>query len=46
MAHDKKAEGGAATLVLTRGIGLAFVQKNAPLNAVEAMLTEELATAS
>lgn len=41
MAADKKAEAGALTLVLVRGPGLAFVQKNADAGAVRAMLEAE-----
>ena len=41
MAADKKAEAGAMTLVLARGPGLAFVQKDADAEAVRALLKEE-----
>ena len=34
MDQDKKNEGGALTLILARAIGEAFVQKNAPRDAV------------
>lgn len=41
MAGDKKAEGGRLTLILARGIGQAFVQKDADAAAVEAFLKGE-----
>jgi 3-dehydroquinate synthase len=41
MAADKKAEAGALTLVLARGPGRAFVQKDADAEALRAMLKEE-----
>lgn len=40
MAGDKKAEAGAITLILARGIGKAFVQKAADPQALRAALTE------
>ncbi len=40
MAGDKKAEGGALTLVLARGIGDAFVQRGADRAGVQAFLRE------
>lgn len=43
MAHDKKAEQGKLTLILARGIGEAFVQKNADAQAARALLAEEIA---
>jgi len=43
MAADKKAEAGALTLILARGIGQAFVQKVAPADAVRAFLVERIA---
>jgi 3-dehydroquinate synthase len=42
MAGDKKAEAGRLTLVLARGIGKAFVQKDADARALRAFLEEEL----
>ncbi|MET0182827.1 MAG: 3-dehydroquinate synthase [Caulobacterales bacterium] len=42
MAHDKKNESGKLTLILARGIGRAFVQKDAPADAARALLTERL----
>ncbi len=45
MAGDKKAEGGALTLILARGIGQAFVAKGVDADAVRAFLIEEGATA-
>ena len=38
IAHDKKNEGGAITLVLARGIGRAFVQRNVPRERLAAFL--------
>lgn len=46
MLHDKKSEGGRMTLILARGIGRAFVQKNAPEAAVRALLEAETAIAA
>lgn len=45
MAGDKKAEGGALTLILARGIGHAFVAKGVDAAQVQAFLIEEGATA-
>lgn len=42
MAHDKKNEDGNLTLILTRGIGAAFVQKRVSGEAVLAFLHEDL----
>ncbi|MFN4091761.1 MAG: 3-dehydroquinate synthase [Brevundimonas sp.] len=41
MAGDKKAEGGRLTLILARGVGEAFVQKDADADAVQAFLKSE-----
>lgn len=41
MAADKKNEAGLLTLILTRGIGRAFVQKAAPAEAVALLLQQE-----
>ena len=38
MDQDKKNEGGALTLILARGIGDAFIQKNAPRDSVHTFL--------
>ncbi|MGE0828401.1 MAG: 3-dehydroquinate synthase [Hyphomonadaceae bacterium] len=46
MMHDKKAEGGQLTLILARGIGQAFIQKNASVDAVRAFLSAKLAHAA
>lgn len=46
MLTDKKAEGGALTLILARGIGRSFVQKAASLDAVRAFLADGLARAA
>lgn len=45
MAGDKKAEGGAVTLILARGIGQAFVSKGVDADKVRVFLMEEGATA-
>lgn len=45
MAGDKKAEGGALTLILARGIGQAFVAKGVDAAKVRTFLIEEGATA-
>ena len=45
MAGDKKAEGGALTLILARGIGQAFVAKGVDAANVRAFLIEEGASA-
>jgi 3-dehydroquinate synthetase len=42
MSHDKKNENGALTLILTRGIGAAFVQKGVDADAVRAFLKEDV----
>jgi len=42
MSHDKKNENGALTLILTRGIGAAFVQKGVDAEAVRAFLKEDV----
>jgi 3-dehydroquinate synthase len=46
MAHDKKAEGGKLTLILAKGIGRAFVQKDAPLDHLRGFLQEEVQRSS
>jgi len=46
MEHDKKAEDGAMTLVLARGIGQAFVQKRAAAESVRALLDAKLKDAA
>lgn len=43
MAHDKKNEGGKLTLILTHGIGRAFVMKDAPIGALIDFLKDEVA---
>lgn len=42
MSHDKKNENGALTLILTRGIGAAFVQKGVDAAAVSTFLKEDV----
>jgi 3-dehydroquinate synthase len=41
MAGDKKAEGGALTLVLARAVGEAFVAKGVDASSVRVFLIEE-----
>ena len=43
MMQDKKVERGALTLILTRGIGRAFVEKNASTDDVKSFWTEKIA---
>ncbi len=43
MRHDKKAEGGALVLILARGIGAAFVERQVDAEAVAAFLDRQLA---
>ncbi|QYF85697.1 3-dehydroquinate synthase [Brevundimonas sp. PAMC22021] len=45
MAGDKKAEGGALTLILARGVGQAFVAKGVDAGEVRTFLVEEGASA-
>jgi 3-dehydroquinate synthase len=42
MSHDKKNEDGNLTLILTKGIGEAFVQKRVDGDKVRAFLTQDL----
>lgn len=44
MAHDKKTSDGRLTLILSRGIGKAFIAKNVEKSAVQAVLVEALST--
>ena len=39
--HDKKAKNGRLTLILARGIGKAFIQKDADLASLQAFLRAE-----
>lgn len=39
MAHDKKAEGGKLTFILTRGLGKAFVTQDVPGDALREILS-------
>jgi 3-dehydroquinate synthase len=41
MAQDKKVQGGKLALVLVRGIGQAFVERNIPMDRLSAFLTRE-----
>ncbi len=41
MAHDKKAKNGRLTLILARGIGQAYIQKDADLGSLQAFLRSE-----
>jgi 3-dehydroquinate synthetase len=43
MRQDKKAEGGALTFVLVRGIGHAFVARDVQADAVHRVLTRSRA---
>jgi 3-dehydroquinate synthase len=43
MGQDKKNQDGNLTLILSRGIGGAFVNKDADAGAVRALLADELA---
>lgn len=43
ITHDKKAEGSQPAFILTRGIGRAYIEKNADLSAVRAVLAEAAA---
>jgi 3-dehydroquinate synthase len=45
MAQDKKAESGALTFVLVRGVGEAFVAKGVDAGALRQFLIEEGALA-
>ncbi len=46
MAHDKKARNGRLTLILARGIGQAFIQKDAETPPLRHFLAKEVAGAS
>jgi 3-dehydroquinate synthetase len=46
MAHDKKAKAGKLTLILLKGIGGAFIQKGADLDALAEFLRSETAVTS
>jgi 3-dehydroquinate synthase len=46
MAHDKKAINGRVTLILTRGIGKAFIQPGADLSHLRQFLIEEVSATS
>jgi 3-dehydroquinate synthase len=46
MAHDKKAKAGKMTLILLRGIGRAYIQAGADLEALAEFLTSETAITS
>jgi 3-dehydroquinate synthase len=41
MRHDKKAQGGKLTFILTKGIGKAFIARDVPEDAVLAVLSED-----
>jgi 3-dehydroquinate synthetase len=41
MAQDKKAERGALTFILSRGIGRAYVAKGVPVEAVRRFLISQ-----
>jgi 3-dehydroquinate synthetase len=46
MAQDKKVQGGKLALVLVRGIGDAFVERNVPMDTLTAFLKKESGTES
>ncbi len=46
MAHDKKAKAGRMTLILSRGIGQAYIQTDANASSVRNFLTSETLSAS
>jgi 3-dehydroquinate synthetase len=41
MAHDKKARNGRLTLILSRGIGEAFIERDADIPALTRFLDKE-----
>jgi 3-dehydroquinate synthetase len=41
MAQDKKVQGGKLALVLVRGIGQAYVERDVPTDALTAFLKRE-----
>jgi 3-dehydroquinate synthetase len=41
MAQDKKVKGGRLALVLVRGIGQAYVERDVPMEALSAFLARE-----
>ena len=43
MAHDKKARNGRLTLILARGIGQAYIQRDADLQPLKEFLVSEVA---
>jgi len=45
MAHDKKARNGRLTLILARGIGQAYIQRDADLQPLKEFLVSEVAGA-
>lgn len=46
MAHDKKARNGRLTLILARGIGQAFIERNVTLGTLREFLEDEAGPAS
>ena len=42
MAHDKKARNGRLTLILARGIGQAYIQRDADLEPLRQFLVSEV----
>jgi len=42
ISQDKKVKRGALTLILVRGIGQAFIEKNVDAGRVHAFLTDKL----
>lgn len=46
MAHDKKARNGKLTLILSKGIGLAYIQRDADISPLRDFLAKEVSGAS
>jgi 3-dehydroquinate synthetase len=41
MRHDKKAQGGRMTFILTKGIGRAFIARDVPEEKVRTVLAQD-----
>jgi 3-dehydroquinate synthetase len=46
MAHDKKARNGRLTLILSKGIGQAYIQRDADISPLRDFLAKEVSGAS
>ena len=46
MAHDKKAVNGRLTLILSKGIGKAFIQRDSDISHLRHFLANEVSDAS